>query len=70
MKEYVYIYILVCMILPPLLFSSFLSLLYPQYVRVPTSMINYIVLYPQYKLAIISDGGVGDVRRQNGRIDK
>jgi hypothetical protein len=49
----------------------FLSFLCPQYVRVLTLMINHIVLYTLCKLAIITDGGgVGDVRRQNGRIDK
>jgi hypothetical protein len=50
----------------------FLSFLCPQYVRVLTLMINHIVLYTPCKLAIITDGGggVGDVRRQNGRIDK
>jgi hypothetical protein len=51
-------------------FSFFLSSA-PQYVRVPASMINHIVLYTQYKLAIISDGGgSGSVSRQNGRIDR
>jgi len=35
-------------------------------------MINHIVLYTQYKLAIIFNRSVSDVRRQNGRrrIDK
>ncbi len=47
---------------PRLFFLSFF--LCPQYVHVSTPMINHIVLYTQYKLAIISDGGSGDVSRR------
>jgi hypothetical protein len=54
-----------------LLARSFLSFLCcPEYVRVPTSMINHIVLYIQHKLAIILGGGGDGVSRQNGRIDR
>jgi hypothetical protein len=55
----VYMYTHAGNLISPLLLFSFLSSLSLQYVCicVPTSMINHIVLYTQWNLAIISDGG-------------